>query len=658
MIESFLTFDSGASLSEAVQQVNSLEPRFLVVHDRDEEDDPSYFVFDVEAVQRAGSAKDSTVGEALKITLSQPVAVVDFNMVGLDFRRAAGSSPVLLIEDGVVRGLAEAREPTTQRFRRRRGFQADVDRGGGGVPTSGGPVVSGGGGPVVSGGGGPVVSGGGGDGGGAPEPGLTAMAVAVDYPKAVVLDDTISVLVSLTLDPLRPDVIPIAVAVDDVIDVVVSARSGFDVVGRAEVQLRVTDDAEPLPAQVKLRATTLGVGRITVYAFLRGSALGSLTINPEVVAVGVETGPRAAATAALDTHVAGNADLSLLIFVHQDSAGRSELLFKLDAPDRSLGLNLKSFGPIRLETPPATYFADQYAEINELPVETKRLRKIAAERLAAIGSSLFQQLLPEDLQALLWGLRERIHTVFIQSEEPWVPWEICRLQGKEGDRVVEGPFFCEQFEVTRWTMGTPLIPELTFRDLAVIAPPSNLSFAKAEVAMLLTLAGTSRSVKEVTPATYSNVRNALGAGQHDGIHFVGHGRYPENGNAARAEIGLQGAQPLTPTDITGVVNNLGIPKPLVFLNACEVGRQGRGLTGLGGWATELLRAGAGAFVGSYWNVTDDLAVDFSTAFYQRLLAGDTVGAATRTARLAIRDADDPTWLAYTAFADPGARITS
>ena len=76
----------------------------------------------------------------------------------------------------------------------------------------------------------------------------------------------------------------------------------------------------------------------------------------------------------------------------------------------------------------------------------------------------------------------------------------------------------------------------------------------------------------------------------------------------------------------------------------------------GGWATAMLLAGAGAFIGSHWDVTDDLALRFATEFYAHLLAGDTVAAAVRAARLSIRDEGDPTWLAYTVHADPQARL--
>jgi hypothetical protein len=47
---------------------------------------------------------------------------------------------------------------------------------------------------------------------------------------------------------------------------------------------------------------------------------------------------------------------------------------------------------------------------------------------------------------------------------------------------------------------------------------------------------------------------------------------------------------------------------------------------------------------------------FAQAFYNHLLAGETIGQATEKARAAIRPLNDPTWLAYTVFADPLAAM--
>jgi CHAT domain-containing protein len=71
-----------------------------------------------------------------------------------------------------------------------------------------------------------------------------------------------------------------------------------------------------------------------------------------------------------------------------------------------------------------------------------------------------------------------------------------------------------------------------------------------------------------------------------------------------------------------------------------------------------LDAGAGAFIGPLWEVTDTSASIYAQQFYQAALAGQTLREAARQARDAIRDnPGDPTWLAYTLYADPAAIVS-
>ena len=73
-------------------------------------------------------------------------------------------------------------------------------------------------------------------------------------------------------------------------------------------------------------------------------------------------------------------------------------------------------------------------------------------------------------------------------------------------------------------------------------------------------------------------------------------------------------------------------RPLVFLNACQVGRSGYQLTRTGGFAQGFLKAGAGIFVSTLWSVVDEPAlwsvVDeparrFTEVFCGQLVAGYT-----------------------------------
>lgn len=148
---------------------------------------------------------------------------------------------------------------------------------------------------------------------------------------------------------------------------------------------------------------------------------------------------------------------------------------------------------------------------------------------------------------------------------------------------------------------------------------------------------------------------ALASGQYDGWHFIGHGDYRAS-DPNRSAIHLEDGE-FTPEQLVGVVTNLGKARPLVFLNACQIGRSGMSLTDTGGWTKQFLTTNAGAFIGTYWSVYDRSACNFSEAVYSCLFTGSPIGRAIQEARMAIKAPNDPkSWLAYTVFADPLAMI--
>jgi len=101
---------------------------------------------------------------------------------------------------------------------------------------------------------------------------------------------------------------------------------------------------------------------------------------------------------------------------------------------------------------------------------------------------------------------------------------------------------------------------------------------------------------------------------------------------------------------------IGDARPGFFFNTCHGGRQGWALTRLGGWADRLIAAGAGIFVAPLWTVDGALALKFADTFYGQILADQTVATAALQARLAVQEVGDPTWLAYSVYAHPNARV--
>ncbi len=99
-------------------------------------------------------------------------------------------------------------------------------------------------------------------------------------------------------------------------------------------------------------------------------------------------------------------------------------------------------------------------------------------------------------------------------------------------------------------------------------------------------------------------------------------------------------------------------RPLVFVNACQVGRLGYKLTGLGGFAQAFLTAGAGVFAGTLWSVGDHPAGAFAQRFYKEMRAGANLSEATVRAREQARQEGDASWLCYSVYGHPLALLSA
>lgn len=495
--------------------------------------------------------------------------------------------------------------------------------------------------------------------GGTRGPGGVARHLLSELPERLRLGQTTSLVVYLSPRPPTDD--GSSVALGDLQDgtpvfVMVSPGRGLAIDGEREGTLVAADATTSTALRFPITAIQTGQATVDVLAFVYGQLLGTLRLRCTVEAEAAATGRMASSKHSLATVTPVQPDLSLLVLERVDASGQNVLELRLTAADPGLGLYYREYGPVTLRRDAQAYFEALFKDIEQLPLANSDQRRAAEARLARKGALVFSSLLPQELQQQLWSVRDRIRSIHVVSEEPWIPWELCKLSGQDNGRIVEGPFLGEAYAITRWLLGVPPPPMLSFGRVALVAPEdSGLTQVAEECDFMLSLQANTRVVERV-PATYLDVTEALASGVYDGWHISAHGVFePDDPN--RSSVYLRDGDPLTPEDLSGVVSNLGRAQPLVFLNACQVGRSALSLTGIGGWARQFLQAGAGAFLGAYWSVTDDLALPFARAFYERLIQGAEVGAAVRDARLTIKPDGDPSWLAYTVFANPMAKIT-
>ena len=102
----------------------------------------------------------------------------------------------------------------------------------------------------------------------------------------------------------------------------------------------------------------------------------------------------------------------------------------------------------------------------------------------------------------------------------------------------------------------------------------------------------------------------------------------------------------------------GRRKPLVFLNACEVGRPNVALVGIGGFAKAFVDMGAAGVIAPLWSVRDSIAFDVAKRFYEAIGRQPAPGFAEilRTIRKLAYDVEkgEDTYAAYCFYGDPAA----
>jgi formylglycine-generating enzyme required for sulfatase activity len=344
-------------------------------------------------------------------------------------------------------------------------------------------------------------------------------------------------------------------------------------------------------------------------------------------------------------------DLELLVEERPGSNSRAFDL-RLKARDPKLGLNYRRVGSINLRTEPASFFRQHIAEIWRGKPSTPQEWASFAAGLRAKGAFLSEKILPLELRQRLSSLRGQTRTLLVQSDDPWIPWEMLCIPENPADEAADGPFLCEAFAMTRWLQGMRQTLSLPLSRIAtIVARDSGLSQAEGECRDMLSLVrGESRQVERL-PARLIDLLGAFGRGEHDGWHFTGHG-FQRGSAPDLSAIFLEDEEELTPVHLSGRAKRMGLRRPLVFLNACSSGRSGESLTNIGGWVPHFLEVGAGACIGALWPIDDILARDFARAFYGFFTSGLPIAEAVLVARQAIRSEGNPTWLAYTVFAHP------
>jgi len=283
------------------------------------------------------------------------------------------------------------------------------------------------------------------------------------------------------------------------------------------------------------------------------------------------------------------------------------------------------------------------------------------ESLSRKGMNLYDSLFPEEVKDKYWNIKEKIRSIHIFSEEPWIPWEILKpWRNTDGGDY----FLCEQHSFTRW----PIRPynnyysatqEFQINKAEMIVPTDTKLINALEEVRWITNFAQREGFKLNVNNTVDDLFNILDFGYFDLLHISAHGKY-DSGEPLLSYISIEeGRADFRAESIVGpkVKQTFGLSNPMVFLNACQSGSQGYSLTGIGGWAQQFIKAGACAFIGTLWSVTDAEARQFAEDLYSQLCKPINLAQAVQKARNSSRNPGDISRLAYVLFAPPSLSLS-
>jgi hypothetical protein len=484
-------------------------------------------------------------------------------------------------------------------------------------------------------------------------------------PSRVVVGERFPIIVGLTRSPAGEEAAAIQAQLNQLIRVILTPR-GPELLSEPAKTLRV-EEGEGEPVVFYFRAVRVGTQSVLIDFYSQSNLLVSVThtLTAEEVGVVSPPGKLPAQAVRIGDYRAPYPDLVLRVHTKDN-----QLTYVLQY--RNTDERIIEGGSLKAD--PGQYRYLLMREIENLakgleadgePLTDAPDQPLTPEhffrRLEQIGRRLYNELFNEDMRReYREHIHGKVHTLEVFSDEPWIPWELIKPFG-DG---VNDDFLCLQYDFSRWVSGGAApAAEIAVDSLICIAPTdSGLSWAQKEQELTRSLAERYGLVDRSPAEARRDWVTALLEGNEPVRlwHFACHGNY-DNKAPGNSPLFLQYGRRLRPGDLAGPAQeHLRNDRPLVFLNACRVGQSELSLTGLGGWAKVLVQdCRVGALIAPLWSVNDAAAYTFAEAFYQATQQpGMTLAAALRQARLATREAHpgDPTYLAYSLYAHPNARL--
>ncbi len=297
-----------------------------------------------------------------------------------------------------------------------------------------------------------------------------------------------------------------------------------------------------------------------------------------------------------------------------------------------------------------------------------RSGSIQEAEMRGLGSRL-TKILPTEIRDRLWESRQDLEQIELFTRLAKWPWELCRLMSSRGDALSDRDFLAQRGMTRRRPNSDPprsirvdgrrLVSAPDYRMMA----HHHLRAGTAEADDLKARFGF-----EPGATTSTLLQQQVSEGRFSIFHFAGHSVLDQaDDGLGLPRLVLRDSRldddggvvdrGLAPTSIEeGVLRDTA---PLIVLNACATGgllRSPDSNRSVGGFPDAFIVAGAGAFIGTHWEVEDEPAQQFAQRFYQEFLDnGESFSAAVSKARTTAAERSwSPSPLAYVAYGHPDA----
>jgi len=416
---------------------------------------------------------------------------------------------------------------------------------------------------------------------------------------------------------------------------------GLRLLGDQRQKVHVPADGDSEPVMFELRADTPGARSVSITAWLGGTYLGELLA--EITAERDRTP---------DSHRDFFAEITT-----ESTEGAVSLVVRYDPAQNTYRFEFRDEDNpdevmSNLAYNPKPLVEQLVADLDDLAKGRSGYSPPQArDYLENAGASLWHELVPGPLREQFWDRQHRIRQLTILADKDAVPWELLYPQDPGHD---EG-FLVEQFPVTRAVFRRRLPRKLNLWPARFVLPEGSLREAQDEIDAMRQLLDPGQTPDTVISAL-TPLQDLIRSGDFGLLHFACHNRFdPDDGSS----ITLDNVQ-FTPTFLAKAAGGqvLARSAPTIFINACRSAGSNATYNRLDGWASKFLEAGAAAFIGSLWAVSDGAAREFAQELYGQLQAGSLLGKAVmRSRQAAASQPDDPTWLAYTVYGDPRATVS-